>query len=654
MDRPSDLLQVRLLGGFELRSHHGRDLAPPGRKVRALVACLALSPGKPWAREKLMALLWSDRGDEQARASLRQALAELRRALGEPSPLRADHDAVSLDAAMIALDAIEFERLAGLGKLDEAAALYRGPLLDGHGVRDDAFEEWLEVERCRLHELAVDLLDRLAVSQCGDAAIKTAQRLLQLDSAREETHRLLMRLYAAAGQRAQALRQYQQCRDTLQRELQAQPDIETERLYRKLQDEPPPAPARRAGTTTPDFASPSDGKPSIAVLPFENLSGDPEQRYFSDGITEDIITELSRNHGLFVIARNSSFQYRDRAIDVKRIGQELGVQYVVEGSIRKMGSHVRIAVQLIDAGTGSHLWAERYDRELQAIFAIQDEATAAIVAAITGHVQAAGIDKARRKRTGSLAAYDYFLRGLEHFNLAGIDHTVPARDMFARALETDPDFARAHALLATILAEIYWTELWSEDLRERSKATLERATQAGQRAVALDGNDSACHCALGYVYLARKSFDLAAHHIGLATRLNPNDAESLAYRGLQDIYAGRPQQALQSIDLATKLNPSPPNQYRVVQGLALYHLRRYADAARAFELAHAWQPYVQRYQAACLAQLGRIAEARVLVAESLKLQQGFSLGVWATIEPYESRGDLEDLLDGLRKAGLPE
>jgi len=653
MDRTSDLLQVRLLGGFELRSGHGRDAAPPGRKVRALLTCLALSPGKPWPREKLMALLWSDRGEEQARASLRQALAELRRTLGEPSPLRAEHDAISLDPAMIALDAVEFERLAKAGRLAEAAALYRGPLLDGHGVRDDAFEEWLGVERSRLHDLAVDLFDRLAASQSGEAAIKTAQRLLQLDPAREETHRLLMRLYATAGQRAQALRQYQQCRDTLQRELQAQPDIETERLYRQIQDETTPPQAAKTDPVS-DAAPALDSKPSIAVLPFENLSGDPEQRYFSDGITEDIITELSRNHGLFVIARHSSFQYRDRVIDVKLIGHELGVQYVVEGSVRKMGSHVRIAAQLIDAGTGSHLWAERYDRELQAVFAIQDEVTAAIVAAIAGQVQAAGIDKVRRKRTGSLAAYDYFLRGLEHLNRFGSEDTVPARDMFTRAIEIDPDFAQAHALLAWSLVEVFWTEIWTENLRESAKATLDYALLAAQRAVTLDGNDSLCHWALGYVHFSRKSFDLAAYHIGFATRLNPNDAESIARRGVLEIYTGRPRQALQSMDLAMRLNPTPPNYYWVTRGLALYHLRRYADASKAFERVTARRPYVCRYLAASYAQLGRLAEARALVVESLKLQPGFTLGVWATIEPYESRADLDLMLDGLRKAGLPE
>jgi TolB-like protein/predicted Zn-dependent protease len=652
MDRSPNPLRIRLLGGFELASGCGRDVPLPGRKVRALMACLALSPGKPWSREKLMALLWSDRSDDQARASLRQALAELRRALGEPSPLRTEHDAVSLDPAMIAVDAVEFERLAKSGKLDETAVLYRGPLLDDHGVRDSAFEDWLHVERTRLHDLAVEVLDALAASQSRDAAIETAQRLLQLDPAREETHRTLMRLYIAAGQRAQALRQYQHCCDALQRELQAKPDVETERLYRQIQDEAMPLPATKMRAATPDPVPPADSKPSIAILPFENLSGDPEQRYFSDGITDDIITELSRNHGLFVIARNSSFQYRDRAIDVKRIGRELGVQYLVEGSVRKMGSHIRIAVQLVDTGTGNHLWAERYDRELQAVFAIQDELTTAIVAAIAGQVQAAGIDKARRKRTGSLAAYDYFLRGLEHFNQSGSDNTVPARDMFARALEIDPDFAQAHALLAWSLVEVFWTEIWTGP--NNSEATLDHALLAAQRAVALDGNDSLCQWALGWVYVARRSFDLAAHHTSLATRLNPNDAESIAHRGLLELYTGRPQQALQSMDLARRLNPTPPNYYWVADGLALYHLRRYTDAAKAFERATAWRPYVYRYLAACYAQLGHLAEARELVAKSLKLQPGFTLAVWAGVEPYASRADLDLMLAGMRKAGLPE
>src|SRR5262245_39642778 len=242
-DQSPNLVHLRLLGGLDLQLGQGRVAIPAGRKVRALLACLALSPGKAWPRERLMALLWSDRSEEQARASLRQALAEMRRVLGEPSPVRTEHDAVSLDPNLLTVDAVQFERLAQAGKLDEAAALYRGPLLDGHGVRDSAFEDWILVERTRLHDLAVDLLDRMVASQSGDAAITTAQRLLQLDPAREETHRLLMRLYASTGQRAQALRQYEHCRGILQRDLHANPDDETERLYCQIQHEtyPPPA-----------------------------------------------------------------------------------------------------------------------------------------------------------------------------------------------------------------------------------------------------------------------------------------------------------------------------------------------------------------------------------------------------------------------------
>src|SRR5262249_2226939 len=306
------------------------------------------------------------------------------------------------DPALIAVDAAEFELLARAGKLDEAAGLYRGPLLDGHGVRDGAFEDWILVERTRLHDLAVAALDRFAASQSGAAAIAPAQRLLQLDPSREETHRLLMRLYASVGQRAQALRQYQHCRDTLQRELQAEPDAETERLFRQIQHETAP-PSPRMNVAPGPTAAPNN-KPSIAVLPFTNLSGDPEQQYFSDGITEDIITELSRFRSLFVIARNSSFQFRDKAVDVRRVGSELGVQYVIEGSIRRSGERLRVTTQLIEAETGNHIWAERYDRDLHDIFAVQDELAHAVAATVSGRIDMAGRERSARLSPAGLKA----------------------------------------------------------------------------------------------------------------------------------------------------------------------------------------------------------------------------------------------------------
>src|SRR5262245_38228587 len=205
--RSGTLFHINLLGNFTIAGGDGRELTPTGKKLRALIACLALPPGAVWPRDKLIALLWADRGDDQARASLRQALAELRRILGSAVPLLTEADTVRLDPAVIAVDALDFERAAKGGDLAKAAALYRGPLLDGLHLREDSFADWLRIERTRLQDLALGALSRLAESQSGKAAITTALQLLAIDTAREETHRLLMRLYAETGQRAQALRQ---------------------------------------------------------------------------------------------------------------------------------------------------------------------------------------------------------------------------------------------------------------------------------------------------------------------------------------------------------------------------------------------------------------------------------------------------------------
>ncbi len=409
-----------------------------------------------------------------------------------------------------------------------------------------------------------------------------------------------------------------------------------------------PCPDRE--TTEIPHASARPCKPSIAVLPFTNMSGDPEQKYFSDGITEDIITELSRFHSLAVIARNSSFQYRDKAIDVRRAARELGVDYVIEGSVRRAAEHIRITAQLLDATTGGHVWAQRYDRNLADVFAIQDELTTAIAATVAGHVEGAGIDRARRMRTDNMTAYDLFLRGLEHTNRAGGEDTIPARELFQRAIEIDPDFAQAHALLAGCLVETYW----AEHFRDKKTVTLADALRIAQRAVTLDGNDAQCHALLAYVHIARKSFDLATHHLERATQLNPNDADGIALRAALEMFTERPEQALITLQAAIRLNPALPNWYREVECIALYQLRRYTEAARALERATALRPYATRYLAACYAQMDRMAEARALAADALRLDPGFTLRAWAEVEPYQSSTNLEHMIEGMRKAGLPD
>jgi len=659
-DQGPNLVQLRLLGGFDLHSAEGRATIPAGRKVRALLACLALSPGQAWPREKLMALLWSDRGDGQARASLRQALAEMRRAFVEPSPVRAERDAIGLDPTLLAVDALEFERLAKAGKLDEAAALYRGPLLDGHGVQDDAFEDWIRVERARLHDLALDVLQRLAASQSGDAAIKTAQRLLQLDPAREETHRLLMRLYASGGQRTQALRQYQHCRDALQRELQAKPDAETDHLYRQIQDETAPISVPEPTVSPPSQAQLPEGKPSIAVLPFENLSGDPEHRYFSDGITADIIIELSRFRSLFVIARNSSFQYRDQAIDIKRVGRELGVQYVVEGSVRREGRRVRIGAQLIDAGTGNHVWAQRYDRDMEDIFAVQEDVAQSIAATVGGRVEAAGRDQALRPTPSALRAYDLLLRAKALMLTYTKTNNEQARICVEHAVALDPSSARAYAQLAWC----QWldcTACWTED---REKA-LANAYESARRGVDLDESDSFTRWQLGLVHLFRREYDEARLELETAIEMNPNDSEARGIYGLFLSAVGKANVAIEQFDIAKRHNPFDFSWTPWVRGVSYFTAYRYEEAIATLKQVRDPINEVRGWLAASYAQAGYLREARATLEEFLRVARhdmaafpGSRLRDWESYwhgaMEYRDQKDFDHLFAALRKAGLSE
>jgi TolB-like protein/DNA-binding SARP family transcriptional activator len=409
-------LELKLLGGFQARVPDGPAVDIAAKKTQALLAYLALARGKAQSRDKLLGLLWSDRAQEQARNSLRQALTELGRALAvmERSPILKDHDMLAVEPGTVWVDALEFERLAAAGDggdLQRSVALYEGDLLDGIAVRDPAFEEWLLVERQRLRNQAMATLKTLS-RETGQAGAAAVHRLLALDPLQEAGHRALIRLHADAGEIGAALRQYETCRDLLKRELNVAPSTETEQLYREIRSRTvtlggrgSPEEVSGSAAQQPHEAPPS--KPSIAVLPFHNLGGDPEQRYFSDGITEDIITELSRFHQLIVIARHSSFQFSEQAGDLKRIGRELNAQYVVEGSIRTSGDRIRITAQLVEAASGSHLWAERYDRDIADLFKLQDEVARMIASALAVRLELEDLAKAKRKPPESMRAYDY-------------------------------------------------------------------------------------------------------------------------------------------------------------------------------------------------------------------------------------------------------
>ena len=390
-------------------------------------------------------------------------------------------------------------------------------------------------------------------------------------------------------------------------------------------------------------------RPSVAVLPFENMNHDPAEDYFSDGITDDIITELSRRRDLFVIARNSVFTYKGKPAKVQDVGTELGVRYVLEGSVRKAGERVLITAQLVEAASGHHLWAERYDRELQDIFAVQDEITETIVGRLVGKLDLAERDRAMKKAPDNLEAYDCYLRGYGLFLRFSKDDRSEAREMMERAVALDPGYARAHTLLA-------WSHLsdafmgWSED----PVAALGTAFETAQRALALDASDAWCHWVVGAVLLFQRQHERAAAAYQRALDLNPNDADVIAHHTTLWLYVGRIEDGLESVNRAMRLNPHCPWWYFWLLGWAELRAERPEAAIAAIERIGSPIPECRVVTVASLMALGREDEARAEAVEVVRLAPDFTLRQWAMSQPYQDPSDLELIFGALRAAGIPD
>jgi adenylate cyclase len=392
--------------------------------------------------------------------------------------------------------------------------------------------------------------------------------------------------------------------------------------------------------------APLPEKPAVAVLPFVNMSGDPDQEYFSDGITEDIITELSRFRSLQVIARNSAFSFKGKAAKVQEIARELAVGYVVEGSVRRAGTRIRVTAQLIEAEGGTHLWAERYERPAEEIFAIQDEVVRT-AATLAGRLQAARVEGLRRRPTASLSAYECVLRG----NSLPVDDPASGavrRQLFEKAITLDPDYALAHAQLAMSHAFRWQVEMSgaSED--------LDRAFELAMRAVSLDPQEIVCHSALAYVQLCHQHPDEAEFHARKALALNPNRPNGLAQLGFILARVGQADDAVALITDAMRLDPHHPTWYWMELGVAHFVARRYAEAVAAMRHRASRAYFWQTYLAASYAQLGEEDAMRSAAAEIMRLRPDFSVAVYTPYELFKLDADREHLASSLRKAGLPE
>ena len=418
------------------------------------------------------------------------------------------------------------------------------------------------------------------------------------------------------------------------------------RVWRWLADDGA-APAGPLEATEP---LPLPDKPSIAVLPLDNMSGDPDQDYFADGITEDIITTLSKVPDLFVIARNSTFTYKGTATDVKQVAEDLGVRYVVEGSVRKSGQRVRITAQLIDAATGHHRWAERYDRDLSDIFALQDEITREIVTAVDVELTEGDQIRVWRDSAGDMAAYEFFAKGRDHFSRNTPKSIAQAQQEFEKALSLNPRFAAAHAYIGWnhAVAGVWW----AKDREEAFRA----ARAAADTALSLNNTLADAHAVRAFVELYSGEHARAERIAENATTLNPNTADIHNVLAMVRTFMGKPEEALVAARHACRLSPRVP--YMLLElGRAFCHVERYEEALDPLSRIISDRPYWITGRALLIVAsvgLGRVELARHHAAELLRTSPRFSVGNWARTLPYKNADDRDRYLDALRNAGLPE
>jgi adenylate cyclase len=401
-------------------------------------------------------------------------------------------------------------------------------------------------------------------------------------------------------------------------------------------------------------ALPLPDKPSVAVLPFTNMSGDPEQEFFADGIAEDIITALSRYPSLFVIARNSCFTYKGRAVDVKQVGRELGVRYVLEGSLRKSGNRIRVTAQLVEAETGKHVWAERYDRDLADIFALQDEIAEAVTIAIAPAIADAELRRAMRKPPGSLDAWATYQRGLWHVFKFSRNDDALAQRYFQQAIDLDPTFAGGYKGLA--VAYVHAATV----VRTRSQAEAYRSAETlARQAIALDGTDAEAHSTLAAARLRHGDYEGALAGAEIALAMNPNLALARGTLGETLIFSGRPREGLAAVQAAIRLDPHDPKLANRLNNLALglYFSGEYEAAVEAAKRAvrsYPEYPLPYRWLAAALGQLGRTAEAREALEKAIAISPAaFDMYVRQRVAWHRPE-DHAHMLEGLREAGMPD
>ncbi|MFL5619085.1 MAG: tetratricopeptide repeat protein [Gemmatimonadaceae bacterium] len=542
------MITVQLLGGATLRSGDTPISGPPAQRHRiALLTLVVAAWPQPLARDRAMALLWPERDTTNARRLLNLAVHVLRAALGEGA-IVSSGDALLFNPSRLRCDLHELRMAMSSNDLETVVRAYTGPLLDGFHLDDSIdFEYWLEERRRELDHAYIGALRALAERQerTGDVygRVDSCRRLVVADP-HSSVHALaLMHALDAAGDWIGAIQHAAEHAQRRRADLELEPDPEVEALAERLRTAPPKRPPATNG-------GPRESTVSIAVLPFRNLSTDPENAYFADGITEDVIANLSKIRALKVISRTSMMHFKEERPTMREIGTTLGAGVVLAGSVRRAGDRVRIVAQLTDAETNRHLWSETYDRRMEDIFTIQSEVALQIASALEAELSPAEHTRVRRKPTHDLQAYHLFLQGRQLLGRYTTDSMVGSLAFFSRAIARDPEFAAAHAILAMVHAQL--AEMGVFD----PASAYARASEAVDQALRLDPELDTAHCALGFLKAVREYDWLGAEReFERALELNPSGADSYDLYGRVCAGIAQYDRAIGLLERAAELDP---------------------------------------------------------------------------------------------------
>ena len=621
---------------------------------------LGVRPGVPFGREWLCALLWPDAPEAQARTSLRQAVGHLRKVLGEGA-LVSSVDSIHLEPLLAWTDTAELGRLMVRppGEREPMVELWRGELMHGFPAIEQPFTDWLAEERARLLENAAARLEEclaaLSAASETERALSIGSRLVELEPTRESAHRAVMRLHVARGEPAAALRQYERCRELLERRLGIAPSAETEQLrvaIARARSEIPVTGQRER--TAVDL----DGRIPLAVLPFTAAAGDSDASLLASGLTEDVTTELFRFRELALIARGSVAAAAERGASAEVAGRETGARLVLSGSVRIAAGRARVTAALTDVATGLELWSERWDAPHDDPFAVLDRLTRSVVGALALRIDEARLGAARRRPRERLEAYECWLRGLECLRRGTAASDEEARGFFEQALGIAPGFARAYAGISLSHFNDWSCQAWDR-WDERERLSFENA----RRAVELDDSDHVTHTILARIHVYRREFELGARHLEHALELNSNDTNMLMHAAITFAQLGEGRRASELADSALRLNPKRPDWYYAAAAFARFMARDLEESVRLGLSAPDGLVDTRAFLAAAAAELGDDSVARDhaarfvehfrrKIAPDREPEPGEPVRWLMRVNPLKQQRDTEYLLQALGRAGL--